>query len=106
MDTSKPSHPPTSQKANAQHITRPQASYHPALGAAAQAVSIEADRAQEYGAGEDGFAMNHLPGDIKTADQGIKKTTRIEVAGRSVDESQRSLDLGEVESGFGNRDFL
>ena len=76
------------------------------MGAAAQAVSVEADRAQEYGAGEDGFAMNHLPGDIKTTNQGIMKTTRIEVAGRSADESQRSLDLGDVERGFGNRDFL
>lgn len=69
-------------------------------------MSAEADRAREYGAGEEGFAMNYLPGDMKTADQGIKKTTRIEVGGRSADGSQRSLDLGDVERGFGNRDFL
>ena len=106
VDTNKASQPPASQNSNAQHITRLQASYDPALGAAAQAVSIEADHTQEYGAGEDGFTMNSLPGDIKTTDQGIKKTTRIEVAGRSAVESQRSLDLGDVERGFGNRDFL
>ncbi len=110
VDTREPSRPHASQKPNAQHITHPQASYDPALGAAAQAVSVEADRAQEYGAGEEGFTMNYLPGDMKTADQGIKqgikKTTRIDVAGRSADGSQRSLDLGDVERGFGNRDFL
>ena len=91
---------------NARHIARPQASHGPAFGKAAEAISTEADRAQEYGAGEDGFAMNSLPGDMKTADQGIKKTTRIDVHGRSADGSQRSLDLGDVERGFGNRDFL
>ena len=106
VDTNKASQPRASQNPNAQHVTRPQASYDPALGAAAQAVSIEADRAQEYGAGEDGFTMNSLPGDIKTADQGIMKTITIEVAGRSAVESQRSLDLGDVERGFGNRDFF
>lgn len=103
VDSSHPSHPPANREANAQHITSPQASYDPALGAAAQAVSVEADRAQEYGAGVDGFAMNSLPGDMKPADQGIKKTTRL---GTSADGSQRSLDLGDVERGFGNRDFL
>ena len=76
------------------------------MGAAAQAVSAEADRAQEYGAGEDGFAMNYLPGDRKTADQGVKKMTGTNISGRSADGSQRSLELGDVERGFGNRDFL
>lgn len=97
---------PADQKPSSRHVAHPQASYDPAFGAAAQAVSAEADRAREYGAGEEGFAMNYLPGDMKTADQGIKKTTRIEVGGRSADGSQRSLDLGDVERGFGNRDFL
>ena len=36
-------------------------------------MSAEADRAREYGVGEDGFAMNYLPGDMKTAEKGIKK---------------------------------
>lgn len=101
-----PSGPPANRKANAQHIARPKVSYDPALGAAAQAVSAEADRAQEYGAGEDGFAMNYLPGDMKTADQGIKKTTTIDVAGSSAQGSQGSLGLGDLERGLGNRDFF
>lgn len=50
--------------------------------------------------------MNYLPGGLKTANQGIKKTTRIDVAGGNADGSQKSLDLGDVERGFGNRDFL
>ena len=69
-------------------------------------MSAEADRAQEYGAGEEGFAMRYLPGDIKTADQGIKKTTTIDVNGRSAQGSQGSLELGDVERGLGNRDFF
>ena len=95
-----------SPEANARHIARPQASYDPALGADAQAVSAEADRAREYGAGEEGFAMNYLPEDMKTADQGIKKTTRIDVSGRSAQGSQGSLELGDVERTLSNRDFL
>lgn len=106
VDLRHPSHPPANREVNAQHITSPQASYDPALRAATQAISAEADRAQEYGAGVDGFAMNSLPGDRKPVDRGIKKTTRIDVAGTSSDGSQRSLDLGDVETGFGNRDFL
>lgn len=76
------------------------------MGAAAQAISAEADRAQEYGAGEEGFAMNYLLGDMKTADQGIKKTTAIDVSGMSAQGSQGSLELGDVERGLGNRDFF
>lgn len=106
VDLRHPSYPPANREANAQHIIPPQASYEPALRAATQAVSAEADRAQEYGAGVDGFAMNSLPGDRKPVDRGIKKITRIDVAGTSSDGSQRSLDLGDVETGFGNRDFL
>ena len=72
-------------------------------------MSAEADRAREYGVGEDGFAMNYLPGDMKTTEKGIKKiaeTTNVS-SGRSANGSQRSLDLGDVErGGFGNRDFL
>lgn len=77
-----------------------------AFGAAARSVSIEADRAQAYGAGEDDFAMNYLPGDKKTATQGIKKTTRIDVGATGRNGSPRSLDLGDVEGGLGNRDFV
>ena len=106
VDSHHPSHPPANREANAQHVAAPQASYDAALGAAVQAVSAEADRAQEYGAGVDGFEMKALPGDIKPTDQGIKKTTRIDVAGTSANESQRSLELGDIERGFGNRDFL
>ncbi len=87
-------------------MTPPNAPCDPALAAAAQAVSAEADRAQEYGAGVDGFAMKSLPGDMKPADQGIKKATRVNGAGTSADASQRSLDLGDLERGFKNRDFL
>lgn len=94
VDSRNPSPPPANRDANA------------ASGAAAQAFSAEADRAQEHGAGEDGFAMKYLPGDMKTAEQGIKKTTRIDVSGTSADQSQKSLDLEDVESGFGNRNFI
>ncbi len=75
---------------------------------AAQAASSEADRAKRYGVGEDGFAMNCLPGDKKTADEGIKKTTRIDVEGTSASRngSQRSLELGDVEKGYGSKDFV
>ena len=93
-------------KSEAQQITRPQASYTPGFGAAAQAVSAEADRAEKVGVGVEGFPMQSLPGDKKTADQGIKKTTRIEIGGKSESRSQRSLELGDVERGFRNREFL
>ena len=106
VDSLDPSANPADPEANARHIARPQASYGAALGAAAQAVSAEADRAHEYGAGEEGFAMNYLPEDMKTADQGIKKTTRIDVFGKSAQGSQGSLELGDIERRLGNRDFL
>ncbi len=44
------------------------------MEAAAHTVSVEAGRAQAYGEGEEGFAMQNLPGD-----RGIQKTTRIDV---------------------------
>ena len=54
--------------------------------------------------------MNYLPGDMKTAEKGIKKFAEITngFAGRSDESgSQRSLDRRDVERGaFGNRDFL
>ena len=78
----------------------------PALRGAVQEFSAKVDRAKEYRAGEDGFAMKYLPGDKKTANQGIRKTISIDIAGTSADESQRSLNLEDVERGFGNRDFL
>lgn len=104
VDSHHPSHPPANREANTQHIAAPRASYDPALGAAAQAISTEADRAQKCGADVDGFAMKPLPGDIKPTDQGIKKIKTF--AGTSADGSQRSLELGDLERGFGNRDFL
>ncbi|MDI1487009.1 MAG: hypothetical protein OHK93_006271 [Ramalina farinacea] len=94
------------RKSEAQQITHPQASYDPALGAAKQAVSAEADRAEHVGVGVEGFPMNSLPGDKRTADQGIKKTTRIEIDDRSENGDPRNLELGDVERGFRNRDFL
>lgn len=106
VDSSEPSRTHADQEANAQRVARALAPHDPALGAAAQAISAEADRAQEYGAGEEGFAMNYLPGDMKTADQGIKKTTVIDVSGMSAQGSQGSLELGDVERGLGNRDFF
>ena len=106
VDSPDPSTNPADPEANVRHIAHPQASRGAALGAAAQAVSAEADRAQKYGAGEEGFAMNYLPGDLKTADQGIKKTTRIDVFGKNAQGSQGSLELGDVERRLGNRDFL
>lgn len=84
---------------------RPGQSRDPALLATAGAISTEADRAKEYGSGEEGFAMRASPGDKQTADQGIKKTTRIDI-GTSTRESQGSLDLGDPERGLGNRIFL
>ena len=74
--------------------------------AAVQAASAEADRAEAYGAGEDGFAMNYLPGDKKTTKQGIKKTTTIDIAGTTAGGSERSLELGNMGRGLRNRDFV
>ncbi|KAL8760598.1 MAG: hypothetical protein Q9184_003230 [Pyrenodesmia sp. 2 TL-2023] len=68
-----------------------QASHEPAIEAAANAISVEAGRAQAYGAGEDGFAMQNLPGDKKPMTRGIKKTTTIDIENQSVRGSQRSL---------------
>ncbi len=90
----------------AKQIAHPRASFDTAFGAAAQAASAEADRAKAYGAGEDGFAMNHLPGDKETGNQGIKKFTRIGVGGTTADGTRESLDLGDSGRGFGNREFV
>ena len=106
VDSSEPSRKHAGQEANTQRVAHAISPHDPALVAAAQAVSEETDRAQEYGAGEEGFAMNYLPGDMKTADQGIKKTTTIDVSGRSAHGSQGSLGLGDLERGLGNRDFF
>jgi hypothetical protein len=50
--------------------------------------------------------MNYLPGDKKTMNQGIKKTTTIDVAGTAAGGSERSLELGNIGGGLGNRDFV
>lgn len=68
--------------------------------------SAEVGRAKSYGAGGEGFALKSLPGDKKTMDQGIQMTTRIDIEGTSGHESQRSLDLGHMGRGYGNRDFV
>ena len=68
--------------------------------------SAEADRAKSDGAGGEGFALKSLPGDKKTMNRGIQMTTRIDIEGTSGHESQRSLDLGHIGRGYGNRDFV
>ena len=61
--------------------------------------------------------MKTLPGDMKTADQGIKnvvqqgikKTTDIDISGISEQSSRGSrgsLDLGNAEKGLRNTDFF
>lgn len=87
-----------------QHFDRGQASQDPALEAAAHTASVEADRAQAYGIGEDGFAMKNLPGDKKTTN-GIQKTTKIDIEDRSAPGSQRSF-FSDMESGERNRYFV
>ena len=77
-----------------------------AFRAAAQAASAEADRSKHLGAGEEGFAMNDLPGDMGTMDEGIRKFTRIDVDSTKADERQRSIELGDPDSVLGNRDFV
>ena len=69
-------------------------------------MSDEADRAKVFGAGEEGFAMKSLPGDIKTANEGIQKNRDVNVAGTSSNASQGTLGLGDVEQGLGHRGFL
>ena len=101
---------PIVNREEARHINirQPQASDDPALRNAAQAASTEAVRAKEFGAGEEGFAMRDLPGEMKTGPgPGIRKTTRIDVDGMSTNRhSQRDLELGNVDRRLGNRDFL
>lgn len=103
ITTGDPSHV---QAYNPKQKAHAQASHDSALGAAAQAASAEADRSKAHGAGEEGFAMNNLPGDKKTVDQGIKKIARIDANSTREYESQRSLELGDLERGLGNRDFV
>ena len=80
--------------------------YDPAMSAAAHTASAEADQARTYGAGEEGFAMNNLPGDKQTMDQGIKKMTRIDVDSERASEAERSDDPGALEGGGGHRTFI
>lgn len=85
-----PNHPSKPASFFAKFFHRGQASHESAFEAAAHSASVEAGRAQAYGAGEDGFAMQNLPGDKKPK-QGIKKTTTIDVEDKSAPDSQRSL---------------
>ncbi|KAL8989785.1 MAG: hypothetical protein Q9169_008280 [Polycauliona sp. 2 TL-2023] len=69
-----------------------------AMEAAAHTVSVEAGRAQAYGEGEEGFAMQNLPGD-----QGIQKTTRIDIENMNAQDSrsgQRGHEDGEKGRSF------
>ena len=72
------------------------------LEAASHAASAEVDRAVHFGVGDEGFAMKSLPGDKNTMNQGIKKTTRVDVD----IENQRNLGLDGYERGEGGRYFV
>ena len=100
-----PSRKHADPEANPQHITHNN-NNNPTVEAAAQAISAKTDHPQKYRTSEEGFAMNDLPGDIKTADQeGIrKKTTTIDVSGRSARGSQGGLELEDGVSEI--RDFF
>ncbi len=69
-----------------------------AFGVAAHTASVEADRANAYGAGEEGFAMKSLPGDNRPVDQGIKKMTTIDVNLSRPGENERTLGSGDPAS--------
>ena len=88
-----------------------------AYAAAAETFSAEADQAQVYGAGEDNLPMQSLPGDKRTADEGLKqvarqglrKTTDIGVSGYAAEgslERRDSLDLGHEDRILRNIDYL
>ncbi|KAL8833703.1 MAG: hypothetical protein Q9176_007859 [Flavoplaca citrina] len=72
-----------------------QACHESGLEAAAHAVDVEASRAQAHGAGDDDFAMQNLHGDKQTIDQGIQKTTRIDIENDSLPRSHRGLSAEE-----------
>ena len=78
-----------------------------AYSAAARAASDQAHRAEEYGVGDEGLAMNFLPGDKKFVNPGIKKTTEIDVSGTSAHGSQSSWEFGDLERRSSrNKDFV
>lgn len=82
------------------------AKHAPGLRAAKEAASAEADHAEVYGAGED-FTMNALPGDKKTGNQGIRKSTTIDVSEARVRAgSGRSPEEEDLEKGPGRIDFV
>ena len=68
--------------------------------AARHAASAEIDHAVRYGVGEENFAMKSLPGDKSTMDQGIKKTTRVDVEIGS--HQSPGLDDGDARSEGGS----
>ena len=72
------------------------------LNEAAHAASAEIASAARYGVGEEGFAMKSLPGDKRTIEQGIKKTTQLDVNIGS----QRSLGVDDHERSQGGRYFI
>ena len=76
------------------------------MRAGVHAAKIEASHAETYGAGEESFAMRNLPGDIGHQDQGVKKTTRIDVDNESADGSQKSLGTGDLVRVEGHKDFM
>lgn len=77
-----------------------QRSHESVLEAAGYTVSVEASRAQTYGAGEDGFAMQNLPGDKNPRIPGVQNTTRIDNEDKAGPDSQSTLS---TEDGNGER---
>ena len=77
-----------------------------AYSVAAKTASDQARRAEEYGVGDEGLAMNYLPGDTKFTSSGIKKTTEIDVSGSSAHGSQSSWEFGDLERGSRSKDFV
>ena len=72
------------------------------LEAAAHAVDVETRRAQAHGVGDDDLAMQNLHGDKQITNQGIQKTTRIDIDGES-DSIPRSRQGFSAEEELGER---
>ncbi|KAL8993933.1 MAG: hypothetical protein Q9169_005968 [Polycauliona sp. 2 TL-2023] len=102
VGTEKSSSKPGSALAKIFHGRR--GSHESGMEAAAHAVDVEANRAQVHGAGDDDFAMRNLHGDKKTTDQGIQKTTTIDIEDQSTSGSRRGLSRDEC--GQRTKDFV
>ncbi|KAL8669693.1 MAG: hypothetical protein Q9168_005722 [Polycauliona sp. 1 TL-2023] len=106
--TSRNTGPDTDEASFAKQINHgnPQTSHDAALEAAAHTASTEAHPARVYGAGEGGFAMQTLPGDVGTATRGIRKTTTIEVEDGRSRSNERGFAFDAMGSGARNKDFV